>query len=101
MRFVLDNSVVMRWLFRDGTAEAVDYADRILELLTHEESLARVPCVWPLEVGNVIARAEARGLLQEARSAEFLAILREMAIETEPRSPQPFSRYCIRLRAVA
>lgn len=86
MRFVLDNSVVMRWWFRDGTADAFDYAARILDLLAEEGGLALVPCVWALEVGNVIARAEAKGLLQEARSAEFLGILNDMAIEADPRS---------------
>lgn len=88
MRFVLDNSVVMRWLFRDGKPEAIDYADRVLNLLAQEDSQALVPCVWALEVGNVIVRAEAKGLLQEARSAEFTGILQDMAIEVDPRSNQ-------------
>ncbi|MDP2430725.1 MAG: type II toxin-antitoxin system VapC family toxin [Pseudomonadota bacterium] len=86
MRFVLDNSVVMRWLFQDGTPEAMDYARHILDLLTKEDGVALTPCIWALEVGNVIARAESRGLLQEARSAEFLGILNDMAIDTDVRS---------------
>ena len=86
MRFVLDNSVAMRWLFADGSQEAIDYAARILNLLEDEDNVAAVPCVWTLEVGNVIVRAEAKGLLQEARSAEFLGILQDMSIETDPRS---------------
>jgi predicted nucleic acid-binding protein len=86
MRFVLDNSVAMRWLFGDGTPEVLDYARRILDLLTREDGLAIVPCIWPLEVGNVIVRAEAKGLLREARSAEFIGILEEMAIATDPGS---------------
>lgn len=88
MRFVLDNSVVMRWLFGDGAREDVDYAYRILEILKQEDSVAVVPSVWPLEVGNVIARAEAKHLLSEARSAEFLGILQDMAIEVDPHSSQ-------------
>lgn len=86
MHFVLDNSVVMRWLFQDGTPEAVAYARHILDLLTKEDGVALTPCIWALEAGNVIARAEARGLLQEARSAEFLGILNDMAIDTDVRS---------------
>ena len=86
MHFVLDNSVVMRWLFADGSQEAIDYSARILDLLQDEDNVAAVPCVWALEVGNVIVRAEAKGLLQEARSAEFLGILQDMSIETDPRS---------------
>ncbi len=88
MRFVLDNSVVMRWLFADGTQNALDYSARILELLAQEDNAAVVPFVWALEVGNVIVRAEAKGLLQEARSAEFLGILHDMAIEIDDRSSQ-------------
>lgn len=86
MRFVLDNSVVMRWLFADGVPEAIEYANRVLTHMQDPETVALVPCIWALEVGNVIARAEAKGLLREARSAEFLGILQDMAIETDPRS---------------
>ena len=83
MAFVLDNSVVMRWLFGDGSAEDLAYADKILLALEHGDGAAQVPGIWPLEVGNVIARAEARGLLTEARSAQFLATLGEMAISVD------------------
>lgn len=86
MRFVLDNSVAMRWLFGDGTGQALDYAKRVLDLLMQEDGLAVVPCIWALEAGNVIVRAEAKGLLQEARSAAFIGILQAMAIETDPGS---------------
>lgn len=50
------------------------------------DAAALVPCIWALEVGNVIVRAEAKGLLQEAQSAEFLGNLLEMAIETDSRT---------------
>lgn len=88
MRFVLDNSIVMRWLFGDGSPEDRDYAHRILEIMKHDDSVALVPAGWPLEVGNVIARAEAKNLLREARSAEFLGILQAISIEIDPRSSQ-------------
>lgn len=88
MHFVLDNSIVMRWLFGDGSPEDLDYAQRILELMKQDDSVAVVPSVWSLEVGNVIARADAKNLLREARSAEFLGILQEMSIEIDPRSNQ-------------
>lgn len=76
------------WLFRDSTPEAVAYADHVLEHLTRKDNLARVPSVWALEVGNVIVRAEAKGILLEANSAEFVGILQDMAIEIDPRSNQ-------------
>ena len=88
MRFVLDNSVVMRWLFGDGEQAAIEYSNHILDLLAQEENGAIVPCIWALEVGNVIVRAESRGLLPEARSAAFLGILQNMLIEIDSRSNQ-------------
>jgi predicted nucleic acid-binding protein len=86
MRFVIDNSVVMRWLFGDGVAADVKYAGDVLTMLQQKDTRALTPAVWPLEVANVIAKAEAKGLLQEARSAAFLALLRDMAIEIDARS---------------
>jgi len=83
MRFVLDNSVTMRWLFGDGSPRDTAYADRVLDLLGEEGASALVPAIWPLEVGNVITRAEARGVLDEARGTEFLALLGAMAIESD------------------
>ena len=88
MRFVLDNSVVMRWLFGDGEQAAIEYSNHILDLLAQEENGAIIPCIWALEVGNVIVRAESRGLLPEARSAAFLGILQYMPIDIDARSNQ-------------
>lgn len=84
MRFVLDNSVVVRWLLADGVLEAIDYANQVLTHMQDPHTVALVPGFWALEVGNVIARAEAKGFLREARSAEILGILQDMAIETAP-----------------
>jgi predicted nucleic acid-binding protein len=86
MRFVIDNSVTMRWLFGDGSEADRRYAEKTLAYLQEEDGRAIAPVVWPLEVGNVIVRAEARGLLPEARSAAFLALLGDMAIEVDGRS---------------
>jgi hypothetical protein len=88
MHFVIDNSVVLLWLFGDRSLEDIEYAERILEILKAESNMAMAPAIWPLEVGNVIVRAEARNLLQEARSAEFLGILHEMPIEIEVRTTE-------------
>lgn len=86
MRFVIDNSVVMRWLFGDGTSSDIDYAERIIGIMQKDGSVAIAPAVSPLEVGNVIVKAESRNLLAEAKSAEFLALFQDMAIEIELRS---------------
>ncbi len=73
MNFVLDSSIVMRWFFGDGDLSNRDYSFAVLDEL--ERSRAIVPTIWSLEVANVIARAEAKGLVLEARSAEFLEML--------------------------
>ncbi|MCW9059443.1 MAG: type II toxin-antitoxin system VapC family toxin [Gammaproteobacteria bacterium] len=83
MRFVLDNSVVMRWLFVDGSRADKEYSIGILSLLEDIENQAVTPSIWPLEVANVLARGESQGLLTEARSAEFSGLLERMAIQVE------------------
>ena len=88
MRFVFDNSVVMRWLFGDGASPDFDYAERIPGIMQMDGSVAMAPAVWPLEVGNLIVGAESRNLLPEARSAQFLALLQDMAIEIEFRNSE-------------
>ena len=87
MRFVLDNSVVMRWLFGDGSKADKNYSIAILSLLEDVENQAVAPSIWPLEVANVRARAESQGLLTEARSAEFSGLLERMAIQIEIDTP--------------
>ena len=84
MRFVLDNSVVMRWLLKDGSDERLAYAARVLELLTQDTGEAVVPGIWPLEVANVLVKAQARGLVSEARATAFAGLLGEMAITLDP-----------------
>jgi predicted nucleic acid-binding protein len=84
MRFVLDNSVVMRWLLKDGSDERLAYAAHVLELLTQDTGEAVVPGIWSLEVANLLVKAQARGLVSEARASAFVALLGEMAIAADP-----------------
>lgn len=83
MRFVLDNSVCMRWLFSDGQSNARAYAEQVLQHMIDDAAEATVPGLWPLEAGNVMARAEARQQLSEARSSEFLGVLAGMNIRVD------------------
>lgn len=73
----------MRWLFGDGSADDLSYASHVLALLEVGANGALAPSIWPLEVANVIARAEAKELLNEAQSAEFTSTLKDMAIEID------------------
>lgn len=81
MSFVLDNSVAMCWLLNDGRPADVAYATMILNAL--EGTSARVPGLWALEAANVIAKAEAKGLLAEARAQAFVATLMRLNITTD------------------
>jgi len=64
--FVVDNSIIMSWCFRD---ESIKYADTVLDNL--EEYAAFVPSIWPLEVGNVLMVAERKRRLTHADSSRF------------------------------
>ena len=80
--FVIDNSVVMTWCFKD---EKNKYTDAILDTL--EFSTAFVPSIWPLEVGNVLLVAERKKRLSEADSTRFIALLTELPIMIEQEPP--------------
>ena len=82
MNFVLDNSVTMRWFFGDGSEQDLGYAICVLDAMTAAEAV--VPGIWALEVANVLARAEIKGLVSEARSEAFVGMLRRMDIATDP-----------------
>jgi predicted nucleic acid-binding protein len=79
--FVLDTSVTMRWFFGDGKPQELSYAAKVLDAM--KDSSAHVPVTWGLEVANVIARAEAKGLVTEARSGAFLEMLEGVDIEVD------------------
>ena len=81
MSFVLDNSVTMRWFFGDGKSHEIAYAGKVLDAMKQDNAL--VPVTWGLEVANVIARAEAKALVTEARSGAFLEMLEGVDIEVD------------------
>ena len=81
MRFVLDNSVTMRWFFGDGKPQDLAYAGKVLDLM--QEAQALVPATWGLEVANVIAKAEEKALVTEARSGAFLEMLEDVDIDVD------------------
>ena len=82
-QFVVDNSVVMSWCFKDETN---NYADKILDRLT--ESAAVVPSIWPFEVVNVLLVAERQKRLSESDSIRFLTILSQLPIVVEYQRPE-------------
>ena len=81
MNFVLDNSVTMRWFFGDGKPQELAYAEKVLDAMKNASAVG--PATWGLEVANVIAKAEAKGWVTEARSETFLEMLEGMGIEVD------------------
>jgi predicted nucleic acid-binding protein len=82
-QFVVDNSVVMSWCFKNETN---NYADTVLERLT--ESAAVVPSIWSLEVVNVLLVAERQKRLSESDSIRFLTLLSQLPIFVEYERPE-------------
>ena len=81
--FVVDNSVVMSWCFKDETNQ---YADAILDCLS--EATAFVPSIWPLEVVNVLLVAERKKRLSQADSIRFITLLSQLPIIVEHERPK-------------
>lgn len=81
--FVVDNSVVMSWCFKDETNQ---YADAILDCLS--EATAFVPSIWPLEVVNILLVAERKKRLSEADSVRFITLLSQLPIIVEHERPE-------------
>jgi predicted nucleic acid-binding protein len=82
-RFVVDNSIVMTWCFKDETDP---YADAVLNSLTDVEAI--VPAIWPLEVVNVLLVAERRQRLHEADSVRFISLLSQLPIVIDRTWPE-------------
>jgi len=83
VNFVLDASVAMCWLFLDGKPVERAYALKVLAAMKQAETGALVPVTWGLEVSNVIAKAEAKGLVREVQSEAFLEMLEAMDIAAD------------------
>jgi predicted nucleic acid-binding protein len=81
--FVIDNSIVMSWCFKD---QADPFADTVLEWL--QEATAYVPSVWPLEIVNVLLAAERKKLIGKADSIHFLNLLSQLPILVQYESPE-------------
>lgn len=90
--FVVDNSVVMSWCFKDETNK---YADTVLDRLT--ESAAVVPSIWPLEVVNVLLLAERQKRLSESDSIRFITLLSQLPIVVEYERPEKMMRELLAL----
>lgn len=83
MRLVLDASIAVCWLLADGKASDRQYARGILDAMASPDTVAEVPVTWGLEIANVLAKAEARGVITEAQSEAFLEMLAGIRIHAD------------------
>ncbi len=83
MTVVIDASVTMSWLLGDAKPADRAYATAVLTAMREPPANAKVPATWNLEVANVLARAEARSIVNEAQSEAFLEMLVNLPIRTD------------------
>ena len=73
----------MSWLLADAKPTDKRYAASVLASLAENDTTAGVPVTWGLEIANVVARAEAKGLVTEAQSEAFLEMLAGVRISPD------------------
>lgn len=81
MSFVLDASVALLWLAPESNLAGVDYAEMALEAL--KETQAVVPSLFALEAANVVAKLESKGVVTEADSQRFIALIGRLNVLTD------------------
>lgn len=96
IRFVLDNSVAMRWLLASNKKVDQNYSEAVLKTLANAQAL--VPNLWHLEAANVLLSAEKRGELTAAEAERFISQLESLPVYTDSHTAnQAFNR----IRALA
>lgn len=81
MRFVLDNSVAMRWLIPSLKPADQQYAERVLKSMNEADAL--VPGLWHLEASNVLLGAEKSGEITVAQTEAFTSQLENLPISVD------------------
>lgn len=90
-RFVLDNSIAMRWLLASDKSADQKYAELVLKSLI--EANALVPNLWHLEAANVLLGAEISGDLDTGEIEGFISQLENLPIQLDLLTAhQAFSR---------
>ena len=79
MTFVLDCSVTMAWVFPD---EATEATEGLRESLV--EGSAFAPCLWPIEVANVLLVATRRGRVGVQEWPQIREYLEVLPIRIDP-----------------
>jgi predicted nucleic acid-binding protein len=83
VKFVLDASVAASWLLTDGNERDAAAAIALLRKLREPSAVAHVPATWPLELANVLARSESKGITTESQSQAFINMLVQLPISVD------------------
>lgn len=81
MNFVLDASVALLWLAPETNPAGADYAAAALVAL--KASQAVVPSLLALEIANVVAKLESKGVVTEADSQRYITLLGRLNITVD------------------
>jgi predicted nucleic acid-binding protein len=81
MNLVLDASVALLWLVPQTNPQGVDYAEATLKALKAAQAI--VPSLCALEIANVIAKVESKGLVTQADSQRFITLFARLNIVTD------------------
>ena|ERR1700730_3765713 len=76
MDFVLDASIALTWCFAD---EATSHTLSLLDKL--QTGKAFVPCIWTLELGNILISAERRKRITYADIVKFIELITDLNIQ--------------------
>lgn len=81
MNFVLDASVALLWLAPETNPAGADYAATTLAALKNSQAV--VPSLLALEIANVVAKLEAKGVVTEADSQRYITLLGRLNISVD------------------
>lgn len=90
MRFVLDNSVVMRLAIKGADHEQPlrAYADKVVQSMM-DAGRAVVPALWSTEAASVLYKATKEAQISNAEVGEFLQLLDRVGIEISAATETP------------
>jgi predicted nucleic acid-binding protein len=78
MNFVLDASIALTWCFADeATPPTLSLLDKL------QTGQAFVPCIWSLELGNILISAERRKRITYAEIVKFIELITNLNIQTD------------------
>ncbi len=75
---VVDNSVMMRWLFKDGSEEDQQHAQKILHHIKEGQLQVLVPYIWVYESSFVVNYYKQKELITVEAAAKHLHVLFEL-----------------------